>query len=105
MHSHRRPRPLRIVALVISALLLVYFAFYALYGDRGLLAQRRLERDVAITADKLEKMKAERLLLEKKTSGLRPESLDADLIDEQARKQLGITKEGEQVIVTPPDKR
>lgn len=93
------------IGLAIGILLLLYFTYYALYGDRGLLAQRRLERDVVVTEQKLEQLKTERDLLQKKTNGLRPETLDADLIEQQAREQLGLTKDGEQVIVTPPAPR
>lgn len=89
------------VAMLVGLLLLTYFGYYALYGDRGLLAQRRLEREVMVTEDKLATLKKEREVLEKRTGGLRPESLDADLIEQQAREQLGLTREGEQVVVTP----
>lgn len=101
-HGRKRSGIAAYIGLLIGTLLLMYFTYYALYGDRGLLSQRRLERDVVATEHKLEQLKAERDLLQKKTNGLRPETLDADLIEQQAREQLGLTKEGEQVIVTPP---
>lgn len=107
MRSTRRRGYGRYVALALALLLLTYFGYYALYGDRGLLAQRRLERDVLATEEKLETLKTERDTLQRRTNGLRPESLDADLIEQQAREQLGLTREGEHVIVTPkaPPKR
>lgn len=89
------------VAFAVSLLLLIYFSYYALYGDRGLLAQRKLEREAIATQEKLQSLQADRTVLEKRTNGLRPESLDADLIEQQAREQLGLTRAGEQVIITP----
>lgn len=103
MRSIRRKNtPANYLGLLIGALLLAYFAYYALYGDRGLLAQRRLEREAIATQEKLATLKNDRETLEKRTNGLRPESLDADLVEQQAREQLGLTREGEHVIITTP---
>lgn len=91
------------LALLLAALALLYFGYYALYGERGLLAQRKLEQEMEKTEARLQQLSLEREVLEKRTKGLRPESLDADLIDQQAREQLGLTREGEHVVLTPTE--
>lgn len=92
---------LRFTGIALCVLLALYFAYHAVYGSQGLRRHQQLESEVAAKGTELQKLQAERAALEKRTQGLRPESLDADMLDEQARKQLGYGKDGEAVILTP----
>jgi cell division protein FtsB len=67
-----------------------YFGYHAVVGSRGLLAWRQLNQDVAATEQGLAAVRAERQALEDKVHRLRPASLDPDLIDELARRQLSL---------------
>ena len=67
-----------------------YFAYHAVHGDHGLYAswtlketQQRLESE----RDSLAEVREE---LEHKVALMRPESLDPDMLDEQARLRLNL---------------
>ena len=70
--------------------LAIYFGYHAVVGSRGLLAWRQLNRDIEATQQDLAAVHAERQALEEKVRRLRPGSLDPDLIDELARRQLSL---------------
>ncbi|MGE3770871.1 MAG: septum formation initiator family protein [Bdellovibrionales bacterium] len=94
-------RWLRFLGLGVAALLGLYFTYHAVYGTQGLRREQVLAKDVQAKQEELDKLHAEREALEKRTQGLRPESIDPDMLDEEARKQLGYGKDGEKVILTP----
>jgi cell division protein FtsB len=82
----------------IILLLLTYFVFHALYGDRGVIAYFKLNQRIEKSLSELEFARLERLELEHKVNLLRPQSLDADALDELARKTLGVSNPNEQVF-------
>lgn len=86
-----------IAATLFILLLLAYFTFHAVSGDRGLLAFMQLSKKTEEARAELDIVKAERLRLERKVSLLRNDSLDLDMLDEQARVLLGYSAEGETV--------
>jgi cell division protein FtsB len=72
--------------------LVAYFGYHAVSGSRGLLAWREVSTELAASQQDLDQVRAERVALERKVERLRPESLDRDLIDELARKQLSFVE-------------
>jgi cell division protein FtsB len=89
-------------SLVIMALVL-YFGYFAIYGKHGLVNWVRLQEEVALKQGELERMKVERAALEHRVRLLRPESVDPDLLEEQARARLGLSQ-GDEVVILK-DKR
>ncbi len=79
-------------------LVLFYLGFHALSGERGLYAwfkeSRRLEALKAELAD----IQAERAELDGRVRALSSNSLDLDMLDEQARKVLGYAAPDEVVV-------
>jgi cell division protein FtsB len=80
---------------VVGLGLVAYFSYHAVSGSRGLLAWRAVSAELGDSRRALEAVRAERAGLERKVERLRPQSLDPDLIDELARRQLS--------FVEPPD--
>jgi cell division protein FtsB len=68
----------------------VYFGYHALSGSRGLLAWQELTRQLDAAQQELAQLRAERRELEHRVSRLRSDSLDPDLIDEVARRNLSL---------------
>jgi cell division protein FtsB len=89
-------------SLVIMALVL-YFGYFAIYGKHGLVNWVRLQEEVALKQGELERTKTERAALEHRVRLLRPESVDPDLLEEQARARLGLSQ-GDEVVILK-DKR
>lgn len=88
----------QLVSTILMAILL-YFIFHAMYGNRGIVAYFKLSSNIEKSHKELEELRAERLEIEHKVKSLKSESLDRDLLDEQARKGLGVAGEKEQAFV------
>jgi cell division protein FtsB len=83
---------------LFAAGFLAYFGFHAFSGSFGLWAMGRLNADaVRLTVD-LDALKAEHERLEKRVATVRPNGLDADVIDVQARTALNVMRPDEVVI-------
>lgn len=98
---HKRTKfQLRKVIFVTAALLLIFYCIYqTIQGDRGLAALFQLSKKHKLLTEELEKLRMERATIENKVGALKSESLDTDLLDEQARRVLGYAHEDETVIV------
>jgi cell division protein FtsB len=88
--------------LVIIALA-GYFGYFAIYGKHGLVNWIRLQEEIGLKQAELDRTKTERAALEHRVRLLRPESVDPDLLEEQARSRLGLSQ-GDEVVILK-DKR
>ncbi len=77
----------------------LYFVFHVIYGNRGILAYFKLHTKIEQATQELDVVRAERLDLEHKVNSLKTESLDRDMLDEEARRGLGLASEKEKVFV------
>ena len=85
---------------VLLSLVLVYFVFHSFYGNKGIIAYFTLNQKLEKAYNELENLRAERVELEHKVKLLRPESLDRDMLDQEARRVLGIASPKEQVFTS-----
>ena len=86
---------------LLVVLIMFYLGFHALFGERGLLALFTQSRQLATLTSELATVKAERAAVEHKDKLLSDNSLDLDLLDEQARRELGMVGKGEKVYLLP----
>ena len=85
--------PLLVMALV------VYFSYFAVFGNHGLLRWSKLDAAVEAKEVEFNKLRSERIALQRRVSLMRPESVDPDMLEEQARARLGLTEPDEVVIL------
>jgi len=95
-------RARQIVGPVIGMTMVVYFAYHAVQGDRGLIALGQLRQDVNTLQAQVLDVRAERMALGQKVFALRPESIDPDLLEERARFLLGYGYGDEVIVITHP---
>ncbi len=86
-----------IFAIVVIALM-CYLTFAALQGEHGLFSLFQVEAQADRLEADLADLKVERALIENKTRRLSTETLDLDMLDEQARKVLGLGRTEEFII-------
>ncbi|MBX7247722.1 MAG: septum formation initiator family protein [Caulobacteraceae bacterium] len=91
-----RARPY--IPTAVFALLILYFSFHALTGDRGMLTGAVRDRVLADRAARLEQLRAERRELETRVKLLRTSHLSRDLLEERARVLLGYSDPRDYVI-------
>lgn len=87
-----------VTVFVIGLGLASYFVFAAVQGDYGHFRRIQIEADEAHLKRQLAELRAERAILENKTRRLSDSYLDLDLLDERARKVLGMAR-GDEIII------
>lgn len=98
VHEIRRHSLAAIVPVICFAAI-GYFAYHAMEGEHGINAYTRLTLQIQDTKAALTEVTAERRTLERRVGLLRADKLDADMLDEQGKKVLGLIKPGEIVIL------
>ena len=92
-----------ISAQLLLACLVVYFAYHAVQGARGLNAWWRLTQKIALAEATLDALNGQRAALEARVALLRPESLDPDMLEERARTLLNFGRPDEITILLPKE--
>ncbi len=82
----------------LFALLIFYFGYHALTGDRGLLHGAMREETLASRSLELKTLRAEREELETRVHLLSDNNLSRDLLEERARTVLGFADPRDYVI-------
>lgn len=94
-----KQNPLRRVWMpLLAAAFLGYFGFHAFSGYYGIWSHDQLERDAIRLTAELDGLKAEHTALERRVIALRPEKLDADMVDLEARLALNRLRPDELLI-------
>ena len=89
----------QLLIVALSTIIMCYFSWHALYGSMGLFNYWHIKQDLEIQTLKLNQLKQTRAQLENHAKLLNPSSTDKDLIDEIARKSLGLVSSSERVII------
>ncbi|WP_051340623.1 FtsB family cell division protein [Azospirillum halopraeferens] len=92
----------QVIGPAIGACVVAYFVYYAVQGDRGLIALKHLQGEIATAERVLDEVRSERQLMEKRASLLRTDHLDLDMLDERARSMLNLTHPNEVVLPRTP---
>lgn len=87
---------------LVMALVFIYFLYLTIQGDRGIIAMLRMQNEVHRSEHNLAQVRNDRVTLEQRVKRMRPDGIDPDLLDEQARKQLDVAKPNEMVIIVAP---
>ena len=89
---------------VLLAILFVYLVYQLFYTERGWLAHRTVSERVRVLEQEVELLRQERDRLAHRIDLLRDWSLDPDLLDEEALRELGFGQEGDILILLPEEK-
>ena len=88
----------KLVFNVVISILLIYFVFHTIYGERGLLAYFKVNQKLDKAYEDLKILRSERVEQEHKVKLLKDG--DKDVIDEKARNILGVAGPNEQVFTS-----
>ncbi|WP_299376705.1 septum formation initiator family protein [uncultured Tateyamaria sp.] len=93
-----RPALGTFIFFAIAFALAIYFTFAAVQGDYGLFRRAEIDAEARDLAAQLAIVQADVAQMENLTKRLSDDYLDLDLLDEQARKMLGVLRSDEIVI-------
>ncbi|MBL4614856.1 MAG: septum formation initiator family protein [Magnetovibrio sp.] len=96
-------RARQIAGPVIGMSVVVYFAYHAVQGDRGLLALGKLRGEVETLQARVLDVRDDRFQMQQMVQMMRPETLDPDLLEERARVLLGYGNDDELVVIIHPN--
>ncbi len=88
-----------VVGPVIAISLLGYFIYHIIQGERGLLSWRQFNEKITQAEERLHESMEEQDNLERRVRLMRPESLDPDMLEEQAREKLNFARKDEIVVL------
>jgi cell division protein FtsB len=91
----------RIVGPLIGCLVIAYFTYHLVNGERSLLAWRHMDVEIAEAEGRLAQIQGERVTLERRANLLRPDHLDPDMLEERARAILNFARPDEVVVLAP----
>ncbi|NNE24755.1 MAG: septum formation initiator family protein [Rhizobiales bacterium] len=83
---------------VVCFCLLGFFAWHGLNGKRSFANQTSILVKVSELEERRDAVRAKREALQTRVALLRPESIDADMLEEMARTMLGFSKPNEIVV-------
>ena len=86
----------------VGGLLVAYFAYHMVQGERGLISYLRLQADMRAANAALAATTAEREFWQRNVDSLIPEHLDLDVLEERARTMLNHVRDDEVIIFDAP---
>lgn len=106
MNKKRAKNAFQHALLTVVGLMVVgYFVYHTILGNRGWFAMLRLEKEIAESKANLEVLQKERIELQHRTQLLQSNGADPDLLDEKSRELLNYSKPGEIIILTGTGKK
>jgi len=102
MFSEFLARARYVIGPVTGICVVVYFAYHAINGDRGLLAMLQLDRRVTEARAVLAESTARRQVFEHRVKLLRGDNIDPDMLEERARMMLNYGFDEDIVILEKP---
>lgn len=95
--KHNISKPL-FIAYFIALAVILYFALCTIFGEKGLVVYSSLSKQTANKENIKQDLSAKMQVKENMVKGMNLNSLDLDLLDEQARRVLGYSGKNEVVI-------
>jgi cell division protein FtsB len=96
--TEARLRSGHVVGPVLSICLIVYIAYHAVQGDRGLIALWQLSKQVTQAKSIHLRLKHERESIQNRVDLLNPNTLDLDMLEERVRFMMGYSRTDEVVV-------
>jgi cell division protein FtsB len=88
----------QILGPLIALLLMIYFGYHIVQGERGFFSWMRLRQKITESQEHLSQLHSEKEVLERRVGLLRPDSLDQDMLEQRAREVLNLGNPDEVVI-------
>ncbi|MBZ0130142.1 MAG: septum formation initiator family protein [Rhodobacteraceae bacterium] len=99
MESKRRKLAVSTVAIILATLsLAAYFTFAAVQGEFGVFRRLQVEAQANALTAELTRLQVATATMQNKTRRMSDTYLDLDLLDEQARKVLGLVR-GDEIVI------
>ena len=89
----------RLIMPAIATAVLGYFGFHAYHGEYGIYSKYEYEARAVELTRQLDEVRARRIETERRVQLLHDGTLDKDMLDEQARRALNLSRADEVTII------
>lgn len=96
--QHKQRNTGRLIVPGIAVMFLSYFGFHAYHGEYGIYSKYQLEGRIAELGETLKSTIAERTALERRVQMLREGTIEKDMVDEFARRELDYSRPNELTV-------
>ncbi len=96
--QHRKRWGGVLIVPTITIAFIAYFGFHAYHGEFGIYSKYKLDARVASLRAQLDDIKEQRIELERRVQLLHDGTLEKDMLDEQARRALNLSRADEVTI-------
>ena len=99
---YRFMRPLVLAGhFILIGTMVAFFGFHTFAGERGLMARASLDRDIMLARERLALVEKQNYMLEQRISLLQTGAVDADMLAETARSDVGLYADNDVIITIP----
>ena len=98
MYAARQRIMVTIGGSFLLSSVVIFFGFHIFAGDRGILARPELDRKIMLAEEKLNLLDKQHSFLSHRIKLLQSNSLDADMLAETARAELGLYEPNDVII-------
>jgi len=99
--QHKQRNTGRLIVPTLCVAFLAYFGFHAYHGEYGIYSKYRLQAQTAELQGQLDAVKERRIEFERRVQLLHDGTLEKDMLDEQARRELNLSHPDELIVVLP----
>jgi cell division protein FtsB len=97
--QRRKTRRGRLIVPLLAALFFAYFGFHAYHGEYGLYSTIKLQERTQLLQAQLAAVVENRKELERQVKLMHDGTIEKDMLDEQARKALNVSRPDEVTIM------
>lgn len=99
--QHKQRNTGRLIIPALCAVFVSYFGYHAYHGEFGITSRYRLQAETADLQAQLDTIKARRIELERRVRLMHDGTIEKDMLDEQARLALNLSRADEITIMLP----
>ncbi|MGB3897062.1 MAG: septum formation initiator family protein [Mesorhizobium sp.] len=99
--QHKQRNTGRLIIPALCAVFVSYFGYHAYHGEFGITSRYRLQAETADLQAQLDAVKARRMELERRVRLMHDGTIEKDMLDEQARGALNLSRTDEITIMLP----
>lgn len=100
--QHKQTNAGRLIIPSLCAVFVAYFGYHAYHGEFGITSRYRLQAETTALQGQLGAIKARRVEMERRVRLLHDGTIDRDMLDEQARNALNLSRADEITIMLEP---
>jgi cell division protein FtsB len=99
--QHKQRNTGRLIIPALCAVFVSYFGYHAYHGEFGIMSRSRLQAETVDLQAQLDAVKARRMELERRVRLMHDGTIEKDMLDEQARSALNLSRADEITIMLP----